>query len=349
MMTGSFNPIDVGEWSEQAYHKQVEQFFKAVAVNDIEYVRATLVSGFDVDQRDAVGRTSLHLAIISGAKEVACELISSGARISARLLDGRSALHLAASAGQFVVIEKLMERSISNSVYCDVQALPHGPSTVERSPTPASSSSDWHHGDGSTGDQSDDLPREAFNINTNSGGVLEHDVETPDVLDVDEVDWDLGLTPLAFATLCASASTVSTLLKYGADPNKATASNAHGHKQWTPIFFTVIRDDEHVAAKVVRSLLEGGASASLADENLFTVFHYMVETGKVKLAHEVLQFKPFIAQTLLNAPGFQYGSPLFPIVIAVQNKAHAMTALLLAYGASLSFTNEHIASFIDPR
>ncbi|KAF8977941.1 hypothetical protein BDQ17DRAFT_1215089, partial [Cyathus striatus] len=41
-ITGSFNPIDVGEWSDQVYVKPTQVFFAAIAKRDLEAVKAIL-------------------------------------------------------------------------------------------------------------------------------------------------------------------------------------------------------------------------------------------------------------------------------------------------------------------
>ncbi|KAH6903030.1 hypothetical protein BKA70DRAFT_1031495, partial [Coprinopsis sp. MPI-PUGE-AT-0042] len=52
-MTGSFKPIDVGEWSKQVYVKESDKFFAAIAANDIETVQAYLKGGeFDLNNWD---------------------------------------------------------------------------------------------------------------------------------------------------------------------------------------------------------------------------------------------------------------------------------------------------------
>ncbi|GLB33192.1 putative ankyrin repeats (3 copies) containing protein [Lyophyllum shimeji] len=113
-MSGSFNPIDVGEWSAQVYIGETEHFFAAIIAQDREAIAKMIKNGLDVNRRDHVGRTALHLAIITGAADIACDLIEAGARMTARLVDGRSALHLAAQFDQPTVIRKLFERSAMN-------------------------------------------------------------------------------------------------------------------------------------------------------------------------------------------------------------------------------------------
>ena len=114
-MSGSFNPIDVGEWSGQVYIGQTEKFFAAISSGDRYAVAQFLRQGADVGRRDHVGRSCLHLAIMSNAVDIACDLIDAGARLTARLVDGRNSLHLAVQMDQLVVVRKLFERSAINA------------------------------------------------------------------------------------------------------------------------------------------------------------------------------------------------------------------------------------------
>ncbi|KDQ19308.1 hypothetical protein BOTBODRAFT_170420 [Botryobasidium botryosum FD-172 SS1] len=114
-ITGSFQPIDVGEWSELAYIVSLEKLFKAIATDDRAAVAAMIKEGYDLQRRDHVGRTALHLAILSEASDVACDLIDAGVRISSRLADGRTALHLASGMNMPTVVQKLLEKSKANA------------------------------------------------------------------------------------------------------------------------------------------------------------------------------------------------------------------------------------------
>ncbi|KDR69127.1 hypothetical protein GALMADRAFT_1353138 [Galerina marginata CBS 339.88] len=63
-MTSSFNPIDVGKWS-----------YPAALRSNRATVQKLPGEGIDLNQRDHVGRTSLHVAIFSKAGDIACNLI----------------------------------------------------------------------------------------------------------------------------------------------------------------------------------------------------------------------------------------------------------------------------------
>ncbi|RXW15843.1 hypothetical protein EST38_g10015 [Candolleomyces aberdarensis] len=368
-MTGSFNPIDVGEWSEQVYVKETEKFFAAVSRSDLEAVREHIKSGIDLSHRDHVGRTCLHVAIVSNAPEAACELIEAGARISARLVDGRSALHLAARLGQNAVLKKLLERSVVNEA--EIEKEEKEDDAMDEDMKPASerpsSGDNWssdddgedlemgnadNEGDSDDedeeGDGSDDEKRADEPPASNTGDLPEGDEDEPDILDVNEADWDFGFTPLCYATLFATLDTVDLLIESGADVNKATSTNHNDTKQLHALDVTILREDEDEACTIAEHLVKAGASSSTADEQLFTIFHNIVASSRLKLAACVLKCDPN-AKQVIDSPAIRYNDVIFPIVTAVQKFDYAMVALLVAYGAKLDLSEQDISKAVEAK
>ena len=113
-MSGNFNPIDDGEWREQVYVKPTQKLFTAIAARDRNAMQNLIQEEIDVNQRDHVGQTTLHVAILSKAPEIACDLINAGVRITARLADDKAPLHLASQHDQVAVVHKLLEKSAQN-------------------------------------------------------------------------------------------------------------------------------------------------------------------------------------------------------------------------------------------
>ncbi|KAK7469254.1 hypothetical protein VKT23_003740 [Stygiomarasmius scandens] len=140
-MSGSFNPIDDQEWSEQVYIGTTSKFFAEIVAGNRNAIKAMIQADLEhraaqeasnpksdtetkpknkdvpadiVNKRDHVGRMPLHVAVLAKQSDVACDLIDAGARISSRLADGRTALHCAAQMGLKEVIVKLLEKSKAN-------------------------------------------------------------------------------------------------------------------------------------------------------------------------------------------------------------------------------------------
>lgn len=108
---GSFHPITEGDWTEGAYvSPATNELCLAVTKDDVATVTKLLDAGADVDVRDPVGRTPLHLACICGAVKVVKLLLERKARVSARTTCGRTPMHLAAQYGHPEVVKLLLKR-----------------------------------------------------------------------------------------------------------------------------------------------------------------------------------------------------------------------------------------------
>ena len=103
---GSFNPIDVGKWSHQVYVKQTEVFFAAKNLSVVKYILA--LGTLDVNHCDHVCQTSLHVALISHASDITCELIPTGDQVSVCLVDGKTPLHLGDADKMFLLLHVLL-------------------------------------------------------------------------------------------------------------------------------------------------------------------------------------------------------------------------------------------------
>lgn len=168
------------------------------------------------------------------------------------------------------------------------------------------------------------------------GGEVPEDEEAPDVLDINIGDWDQGLTPLGYAALYSTSSTISTLLRYHADPNLAAVpSGGRGCKNILPLFLTLVRPDEDTAVRVAECLIEGGASSSAVDENLTTVLHQAVGAGNMRILDVLLRKDPG-AKKALDFPSVELGAPVFPVVSAAAGGKYAALLMLLAYGAKIN-------------
>ncbi|KAF9040752.1 hypothetical protein BJ165DRAFT_1491889 [Panaeolus papilionaceus] len=95
--------------------ESVHPIFLAIAQKDQDAVQSLLSEGFDLAQRDHLERTCLHIAILNNTVNIACDLIDAGARIAATLPNGIGPIHLAVFQNNVLVIQKLLQRSLSNS------------------------------------------------------------------------------------------------------------------------------------------------------------------------------------------------------------------------------------------
>ncbi|KAK0490248.1 ankyrin repeat protein [Armillaria novae-zelandiae] len=342
-MSGSFKPIDVGEWSEQVYVGPTDKVFTAIAVGD----------------RGAVA--TLHVAILCKATDIACELIDAGARISARLVDGRSALHLAAQYDLLPVLQKLLECSAKNQTTVEEKDDDISP-PADR----PSSEDDWtseddgvvslddeadgdnEDGDDNSGsdsdsdsdkDKGDECQRD--NRTQESADVFEDEQNTPDILDVNSPDWDLDFTPLDFAILFASEEMVETLLDAGADITTVSKAQYNGVPPLHSLALTILRDDEDLACNIAERLLKAGAVSSTVNDGRHTTFYEAVAAGRTKLVSTLLRLDPK-ATSVLNFPFIQWNQVEFPLSVALSNKDYATLAVLLAHGTKLNFSEDDI-------
>ncbi|KAI5121633.1 hypothetical protein M0805_001162 [Coniferiporia weirii] len=334
-MTGSFNPIDIGEWSELAYLGPTEKLFTAIAANDRAAVLALLASGeVDINRRDHVGRTTLHVGVLCAAEEICADLIDAGVRITARRADGRTALHLAAQMDMPNIVEKMLIRSAQNA---------------EKAEAEAKAKAEAEDGDGMAVDddakserlsgEDDGNENESENEDEDEDEGEDEDednIELPDILDVNAVDWDLSFTPLGYAIVAGSTRAVQALLNGGADAKPTTKPNNH------PLTLTLLHNDDVRAAEIAEQLLRAGASSAQADESLFSIFHALVCAGRMCLVEKVLRADPGVGAAI-NVPVItDRQNAIYPLVTSIERGQYAIAALLLGYGAKVSPTPDDV-------
>ncbi|KAH9057562.1 hypothetical protein EDB87DRAFT_1686152 [Lactarius vividus] len=309
--------------SETAYVQAAAKFFGAISKNDVLAVKQTIEDGEDLtNRRDHVGRTPLHVAILSNSVEVGCVLVDVGARMTARLVGGRTCLHLEAQMGQVALVEKMLERSAYNKEKADEEkrkmeeaATPQGTDGVRMS-----SEDDW-----SSDESDDDKPHRKPLAYTKKDELekdpdsLEDNEAEPDILDISIHDWDFGLTALGYGTISGSVRVVDALLAAGADP--CFAAHTKNVNPLHSLTLTTYAQDAERGAKIAERLVAAQAISSTADDKLFTIFHRIV----------------------LNSPAW-YGSGLvFPIVSTIATGNYATLFVLLAHGAILVYFPEDVS------
>ena len=357
LLTGSFRPIDAGEWSVQVYLGATEKLFKAIADNDRETVGDILRSEeLDLRIRDHVGRTCLHLALLAKRTDIAMDLIDAGVRITSRLVDGRTSLHLAAQHGLDDVVRKLLERSRANERVeeekkaaekrANAEAKTSGSEMESGNETArASSDVDWDSdGDMEENPQGKETVKVAKQdtptVNTPAEGadLPEDNEELPDILDIHAVDWDHNWSPLVHAIVGGHDRVVDILLRAGADA--CTPWKTNEPRTVYPLSVAVYNEDEESTCKIVERLLEAGASSTASDDWSISVFHSAVNANALGVVRTMLRVDPN-AMTALNflARPERYEAVL-PLVTAISSASRPMVALLLAYGSITTITEK---------
>ena len=359
-MSGSFNPIDEGEWAEQAYIAPTEKLFNAIIDEDRATVARLLTQeGLDVNRRDHVGRTPLQLAILSKSIDIACDLIDAGARMTSRLVDGRTALHVAAQLDLPVIVRKLLARSAVNDekakleeeekkraaekkedkkMDVDGDEAEDDEEDDEDEEERNSSEDDWSSDDGGKPKKEEKKPKDE--------GIPEDEQDEPDVFQVDVQDWDRALTPLQYAVIFGSLGAIDELLAAGADPKLVTNADRYHTKPFHALTLTVLTRDINVASEAVKKLVAAGANCSQADVDLFSIFHRVVCAGRAELVEAFLRNDPN-AKAMVNAPVVNASLNItYPLISALVRHNYATMAVLIANGAKYSFTEE---DFTDAR
>ncbi len=365
-ISGSFKPIDDGEWSEQAYMGPTEKLFHAIATGDRAAVAKLIsVDDFDVDRRDHVGRTPLQIAILSKVADIACDLIDAGARMTSRIVDGRTALHLAAQLDLPAVVRKLLERSAINKEKAEEEAAAKKEAEkkkkqedkmdVDDEEGDEKDDEDDNDNDGEDGDQDssendwssedEDKATEATDSKAKPdiSQIPEDEEDEADVFDVNIPDWDYAFTPLQYAVVFGSLGAIDELLAAGADATLVTKHDSYWAQPFHPLTLTALTMDVNVAGEVVKKLVAGGATSSQADDDLFTIFHKIVCANKPELVEAFLRNDPN-AKAVIESPFMTAQAQMtLPVVSAIVNHNPSMVAVLLAYGAKLSVTEEEFS------
>ena len=264
-ISGSFNPIDDGEWAGQAYMGPTEKLFNAVVSGDRAAV-AKIISadGFDIDRRDHVGRTPLQIAILSKANDIACDLVDAGARMTARVVDGRTALHLAAQLDLPAVVRKLLERSAVNKEKAEEEATAKKEAEKKKEEEKMDvGDEDGGGGDDEDGDrdsseddwssQDEDKAKDS-KPKPDISQIPEDEEDEPDVFNVNIPDWDYAFTPLQYIVVFGSLGAIDELLAAGADATLVTKLDDYWAEPFHPLTLTALTRDPNVLEKLSRSL-----------------------------------------------------------------------------------------------
>lgn len=284
----------------------------------------------DVDRRDHVGRTPLQFAIMAKAEDIASDLVDSGSRMTARLVDGRTCLHIAAQTNQLAVVRKLLARSAFNAE--QVQKVKERTEDADSDPERPSSEDDWSSEDDGAMKKPPPVHAKA---SEDSGDIPEDETDIRDVFDVNAPDWDLAFTPLAHVVVGADPPVVEELLAAGADVKLVTTASHYDAPPFHPLTLTILTEDIDNACKIADRLIAAGASSSTTtDDNARTIFHRAVASGNTGLVSTLLGADTN-SKAAVNFPSLTHGSAVYPIVAALRKSNYSMLALLLAHGAQI--------------
>ncbi|KAG9009823.1 hypothetical protein FRB93_005094 [Tulasnella sp. JGI-2019a] len=347
-ITGSFHPIDEGEWSDQAYIKPVTRLFTAIGAHDRAAVADFVKKNADsINWRDHVGRTALHFALLCSAHDICKDLIQAGSRMTVRLVDGRTSLHLACQLENMEdVISVMLAKNDQTKKEVEEQRKAKETATGEKvgggietknrmKKVQNSSEDDWT-GQGEHEENQDyvDARKKVEPVNEPQSAeedVLE-DINGPDVLDINATDWDHSLTPLGYATLAGSLSVVKILVAAGADCKTPRKAQGHGAITFHPLTLTAFTKDEGIAAQIAAYLVvAGGAISAAADEERVTVFHRLVAYNRVETVATLLRVDSS-AKTASRFLATNRDKAMSPMTTSFAGGCRTMVAVLATYG-----------------
>ncbi|KAI9164272.1 hypothetical protein H9P43_008101 [Blastocladiella emersonii ATCC 22665] len=301
---GSFHPITDEEWTADAYiTAEREPLITAVARGDVPAARAILDAqgaDYDLESRDWVGRTPLHVAILCARTAMVEFLIERGARVSAPLPDGRLPIHVAAEYGLADIAELVWARNLKNRAELEAQgkavgdhdedddAKKEGKAGSASGSDEDGSDPDGSDADGSDADGSDDGDDDDDDEEENKDESMDEDgeprpkkdkkkkkvepapkekaeEEEPDVFGIQTRCWDYGLAPIHSAVLYGHLDLVRWLLDHGASPNRKYKMAARwSRNENATLALAHLTPDPAVGMAIAELLLERGAEVDQA-------------------------------------------------------------------------------------
>ncbi|KAI2134268.1 hypothetical protein LOY86_006541 [Ophidiomyces ophidiicola] len=372
---GSFNPITDSDWTEMAYIGDTARLCQAIVDNDVEVVKACCAQeGFNVDQRDHTGRMPLHLAIMCSTPEVVQCLIDNGARLIARVAGGYTSLHLAAARGNGEILKAILRKSEANKAE-------HAEKNEKKPATPAAGESDKDNEDADEDedenedeDEDDDISvvqsvsDEAYAATQGSMVVIkkstpeyenppeeaegEEDDEPNFYDNVDVLSWDTPISALHLALLNGHSDIVHILAtEFGANVAQPIVWRKPAYYSKQHVTLSMALATHHPlddSKRMLRTLLELGASSTQADMNHITAFHSIVMEGETELIDTLFELDGPAAQLAINHPAVGAGysaNASLPLSSAARSRGSPMIKKLLEHGASLSASSERLRRF----
>ncbi|KAF3090297.1 hypothetical protein TWF706_009931 [Orbilia oligospora] len=377
---GSFNPITEEDWTEMAYIGDDETLCKAIVANDVELIRKWVAEeGHDVNRRDHTGRTPLHLAALVSTPEIVKILLDAGAKLIWRLVDGRTALHIAAARGDPEIVKLLLLKSQENEQIRDdredreraAKGLPaksegeDGAEDEEMKEKEESEDEDEEMAE----DEDEDIDmisedesvtartartgassfveiNKKKNDEPEAGALGSEEEEKDDVLDINLADWDYQMSPLHYAIVNGRADVVELLVsEFGADvlqPIKISYDyNGQPRSAFLTINLIVKLPKKEQREKMLRTLLELGASSGQADMNGISAFTRIVQMGDIdclKILFEEDAATALAAAKHVAISGDWRPSPTSSLMVAICEGDEEKALLLLDKGVAPEVT-----------
>jgi ankyrin repeat protein len=270
-MIGSFHPITEGDWANGAQILGYAiEMSSAVVMDEVQQLETIFNSKFAeisstspeeenlvgllANVRDALGRTLLHIAIMSQAVQSVNFLLEHGADISVRLPDGRDCLHLGAQYGNIPIFQKILEK-LNQTI-------------------------------GNQQSQEKNKEREKKKTKLHYRPTQE---QLQAQFDLNRCDYDNNLSPLHYAIILGYPEIVKLVFAAGAQVNHVvlkTQRNQHRSSksqecqtiQMLLLALHLAEWDENLQETMIQILLSNGANSACLNEKNDTVLHILVES-----------------------------------------------------------------------
>ncbi|KAK6349078.1 hypothetical protein TWF730_009837 [Orbilia blumenaviensis] len=369
---GSFNPITEEDWTEMAYIAEDETLCQAIVANDVETIKKWVAEeGHDVNRRDHTGRTPLHLAALTSTPEIVKILLDAGSKLVWRLVDGRTALHIAAARGSAEIVKLILLKSQENEEIRDeredreraAKGLPAKSEEKDAKEDEAMEEAEEQSDEEMAEDEDEDIEMisedgsvtartartgassfveisKKKNEEPEAGALGNEEEEQDDVLDINLADWDYQMSPLHFAIVNGHADVVELLVsEFGADilqPIKVAFDyNGQPRSALLTVNLIVKLPKKEQREKMLRTLLELGASSGQADMNGISAFLRIVQMGDIdclKILFEEDAATAIAAAKHITTTGDWRPYPVNPLMVAICQGDEEMAMLLLEKG-----------------
>jgi ankyrin repeat protein len=366
---GSFNPITDDDWTEMAYVGNTARLCQAIVDGDLEHVQDWCKQeGADVNRRDHVGRTPLHLATMSSTPEIVQCLIDHGARLVARVVDGFTALHIASRRGNVAMVKAILEKSEANE---EEEARKEEARKAARRAAKAAEKkdqkpipSDVEMKEDETDEDEDDLMEDDESTDSDrmtegsfvkvsgpneDGGVPDSENEDEsDVFDVNVLAWDYPVSPLHLAIMGGHLDVIEVLVStFGADillPVKLIDEYSKRPRAALLSLVLALQLSLPDAKKTTENLLKLGASSTQADMSGLSALQYVVNNGSIDILDILVKFDEPAAKRAvdhLSISGWQHSAEVStPLLTAIYQSDTAMIDRLLDIGAQHTVEHE---------